>query len=124
MVPLTAARPTARESREELLAAVLEDRADDAPRHVLADWLMERGDPRGEFISIQCEVVREHGLKEREAALLADNREAWSTPGLSSSRQSTNQVLKELEARGYLKVSYGEIELVDISALRSLAHGG
>ena len=27
---------------------------DDGPRMVYADWLMELGDPRGEFIAIQC----------------------------------------------------------------------
>ncbi len=41
---------------------------------------------------------------------------------VSSSRQSTNQALKELEARGLIKVNYGEIELIDIAALRAIAH--
>ena len=40
---------------------------------------------------------------------------------VSSSRQSTNQVLKELEAQGLIKVSYGEIEIVQLEALRSAA---
>jgi uncharacterized protein (TIGR02996 family) len=31
---------------------------DDAPRLVYADWLSERGDPRGEFIQLQCRLVR------------------------------------------------------------------
>ena len=43
---------------------------------------------------------------------------------VSSSRQSTNQALKELEARGLIKVAYGEIEIVDLATLRSTAHGG
>ena len=43
---------------------------------------------------------------------------------VSSSRQSANQALKELEARGLIKVSYGEIELLDLAALISLAPGG
>lgn len=42
---------------------------------------------------------------------------------VSSSRQSTNQALKELEARGLVKVSYGEIELVDLAGLRAAANG-
>jgi CRP-like cAMP-binding protein len=43
---------------------------------------------------------------------------------VSSSRQSTNQALKELEARGLIKVAYGEIEIVDLATLRSTAHSG
>lgn len=31
---------------------------DDAPRLVYADWLSERGDPRGEFIVAQCTIAR------------------------------------------------------------------
>ena len=90
VVGLLAPKGATSASREELLGAVLEDPADDRPRLVLADWLIERGDPRGEFISIQCELARSeqpaHALKEREAALLADHREAWSAPGPALTR--------------------------------------
>lgn len=37
----------------ELLAAIRADPADDAARHVYADVLVEKGDPRGEFIVMQ-----------------------------------------------------------------------
>src|SRR5262249_464779 len=30
----------------------------DGPRLIYADWLAERGDPRGEFIRAQCELAR------------------------------------------------------------------
>jgi uncharacterized protein (TIGR02996 family) len=36
-----------------LQASVYADPQNDSPRLVLADWLMERGDPRGEFIHRQ-----------------------------------------------------------------------
>jgi CRP-like cAMP-binding protein len=39
---------------------------------------------------------------------------------VSSSRQTVNQVLKDFEARGLVKVAYGEIEIVDLAGLRSL----
>jgi uncharacterized protein (TIGR02996 family) len=39
-----------------LLAAVLANPRDDAPRAVLGDWLGERGDPRGELITLQLAV--------------------------------------------------------------------
>lgn len=39
---------------------------------------------------------------------------------LSISRQTTNQILKELEAQGILRLTYGEIEILDLARLRSL----
>jgi CRP/FNR family cyclic AMP-dependent transcriptional regulator len=39
---------------------------------------------------------------------------------LNVSRQTTNQLLKELEALGLVKLSYGEIEIIDAAALRTL----
>ena len=51
---------------------------DAAPRLVYADWLDERGDPRGEFIRVQVAVARmspgdpgRDTLVSREAALRA-----------------------------------------------------
>lgn len=40
---------------------------------------------------------------------------------LRVSRQTTNQLLKELESRGIIKLTYGEIEVVDAAALRQIA---
>ncbi len=40
---------------------------------------------------------------------------------LSLSRQTTNQILKELEQRGVLRLSYGEIEIIDLAGLRDAA---
>lgn len=39
---------------------------------------------------------------------------------LNVSRQTANQLLKELEALGLIKLAYGEIEIVDAPALRTL----
>lgn len=39
---------------------------------------------------------------------------------LSLSRQTTNQILKDLQAQGILHLSYGEIEILDIERLRAL----
>lgn len=39
---------------------------------------------------------------------------------LNVSRQTANQLLKELEGLGLVKLSYGEVEIVDASALRAL----
>jgi len=42
---------------------------------------------------------------------------------LALSRQTVNQVLKDFQARGILKVAYGEIELLDLDGLRAIARG-
>src|SRR5687768_7933754 len=58
---------------------------DDAPRLIYADWLDEHGDPRGEFIRVQCEKDRRpwHDaryieLEEREQAILAVHNGKWT----------------------------------------------
>ncbi|WP_347903162.1 Crp/Fnr family transcriptional regulator [Pseudomonas purpurea] len=40
---------------------------------------------------------------------------------LSLSRQTTNQILKDLESQGILNLGYGEIEILDTERLRALA---
>lgn len=68
-----------------LLQSILDSPEDDEPRLVLADALMERGDPRGDFIRVQCALGRTlHGARGR----------AWSRPtGLEQ------ELRKELEKR-------------------------
>lgn len=39
---------------------------------------------------------------------------------LSLSRQTTNQILKDLQAQGIVQLAYGEIEILDIERLRAL----
>src|SRR5262245_49827440 len=58
--------------------------ADDGPRLVYADWLEERGDPRGEFIRLQCEHAhlgeddpRQPARAARVELLLHDHGEVW-----------------------------------------------
>ena len=71
-------------NRDSLLAAVLAQPHDDAPRRVYADWLLDQGDVRGEFILIQCALAqldaadpRAAELREREAALLKKHKKTW-----------------------------------------------
>ena len=42
---------------QPFIAAILANPDDDVPRLVYADYLDERGDPRGEFIRVQCELA-------------------------------------------------------------------
>ena len=41
-------------TERELIAAIVDDWADDGPRIVYADWLSDRGHPRGEAIVLSC----------------------------------------------------------------------
>jgi uncharacterized protein (TIGR02996 family) len=72
--------------KEPLFAEVLAHPDDEKPRLVLADRLLEAGDPRGEFIQLQCAVEREadvakaRDLKERAQKILKKNQPAWLKP--------------------------------------------
>ena len=46
----------------EFLATIIANPDDDAPRLMLADMLEERGDPRADFIRVQCELTRPPSL--------------------------------------------------------------
>ncbi|MCA9069900.1 MAG: TIGR02996 domain-containing protein [Planctomycetaceae bacterium] len=65
---------------------------DDMPRLIYADWLDEQGDPRGEFIRIQCELAsltfhdpvrldmdKVAKLDKREHRLLKKYQKEWTT---------------------------------------------
>src|SRR5262245_47228166 len=71
-------------SAASLEAAVAASPDDDAPRLVYADWLSARGDPRGEFIRVQCALAEtkrpakeRNELRQREAALLRKHAADW-----------------------------------------------
>jgi uncharacterized protein (TIGR02996 family) len=72
---------------DAFLDAIRENPDDDAHRLVYADWLEERGDPRGEFIRVQCELARlpksnrrRAKLEAREEELLKKRRAEWTRP--------------------------------------------
>jgi uncharacterized protein (TIGR02996 family) len=57
-----------------LLAAVYASPADDAPRAVYADWLLEQGHPLGQFIQLQlARSAGKKGTKGKEQQLLAEH---------------------------------------------------
>jgi uncharacterized protein (TIGR02996 family) len=66
---------------DELVAAVYANPETDEPRLVYGDYLLERDDPRGEFIQLQ---LARHGTRqpatERESELVAAHSEAWLGP--------------------------------------------
>lgn len=70
-----------------LLAAARDDPDDEGPRLVLADWLDERGDPRGEFVRLQVRRARldvndpsRESVEHCEAALLSQHGDDWLGP--------------------------------------------
>jgi uncharacterized protein (TIGR02996 family) len=71
---------------DAFLQAIIEDPDDDTPRLVYADYLDERGDPRGEFIRVQLALARlpddprRPELEVRERRLLAEHGEEWARP--------------------------------------------
>ncbi len=65
---------------EDLLARIQANPADDGLRSVWADSLLERGDPRGEFVTLQ--LARRRGeateaQRKREAQLVAEHDAEW-----------------------------------------------
>jgi len=70
-------------SEDALLAQVAAAPDDDGPRLVYADWLLERGDPRGELIALQFKRLSQAlTTKEtrRERALLREHARRWIGP--------------------------------------------
>jgi len=121
----------------DLRAAIFANPDDDAPRRVYADWLLERGDPRGEFILIQCmlgrtlsargPLHRNHPagrtvrpvaadpaaiprLELREQALLREHQKKWILP----IRKYVNSWFWE---RGF-------VSRVDVNIKKFVAHAG
>jgi uncharacterized protein (TIGR02996 family) len=60
---------------DALVRAILAAPDDAAPRLVYADWLEERGDPRGEYLRCQCERAGLPPAHPRNAALRARQEE-------------------------------------------------
>jgi uncharacterized protein (TIGR02996 family) len=70
--------------RSALEAAIVEDPDDRAAHAALADFLMEQGDPQGEFIQVQLALeddglpaAQRRKLRRRETALLDAHRAEW-----------------------------------------------
>lgn len=72
--------PTENEDTLELLAAVAAAPADHGRRWVLADYLQEQGDPRGEFLQLQLNIARQQftaAMRRRADELWQRHARAW-----------------------------------------------
>ncbi len=64
----------------DLLAAIREHPADDGPRLIFADWLQQRGDPRGELLALQLSGTRDARTLAREQTLIRHHGGTWLGP--------------------------------------------
>src|SRR5262245_16373501 len=64
-------------TEEDFLRAILDDVNDALRRLVFADWLEERGDPRAEWLRIDCELGKLRPRDKRRPALEARKQEVW-----------------------------------------------
>lgn len=95
----------------ELVASIVAAPDDDAPRTVYADWLLERGNPRGELMTTQCALARAEAddrplaetgpLRERVRALIASHGADWLDPLFAI-------------AAGYYELRRGMVEHVEL----------
>lgn len=68
------------EDEAALLELVLVDLEDDGPREVLSDFWLERGDPRGELVTLQLRIARKAATEADEKAvraLLREHERSW-----------------------------------------------
>jgi uncharacterized protein (TIGR02996 family) len=70
-------------SDQALLDAIVANPDDDAPRMVYADLLESRGDPRGEFIQLQCRAAQSIETIARQNELERAHASTWLAPILA-----------------------------------------
>ncbi len=66
-------------------------------------------------------IAEAYGERDEIAPRKIPIRQEQLASMLAVSRQTVNQALKELEASGCVRITYGEIEIVDVAALRAVA---
>src|SRR4051812_17317548 len=90
-----------------LLEEAKSEPEDDIPRRVLADWLQDHDDPRGEFLSVQmrrsslaAEDPEQESLEQRERQLLGEHALTWLGPLADlASRWTFRRGMLALDAR-------------------------
>jgi uncharacterized protein (TIGR02996 family) len=107
---------------DAFLQAIRATPDDDTPRLVYADWLEEHGEPRGEFIRVQCEIPRLPAahprsiqLQSNERRLLRAHRAHWVEP--------LRPFVGFWQAQWVLEFRRGFVERIDIDAEVFLRHG-
>lgn len=103
----------------EFFTAVLAAPDDDAPRLVLADFLSGLGDPRGEFIALQCRLAAapddeaRRALRIAENKLLAAHEATWTAPFFDVAKSTPFRKVKVVFHRGFLEEATLPLEALD-----------
>jgi CRP-like cAMP-binding protein len=66
-------------------------------------------------------AAERYGEWEGRSSRVLDLRQEQLATMLSTSRQTVNQLLKDLETQGVVRLSYGQIEILDLDALKLAA---
>jgi CRP/FNR family cyclic AMP-dependent transcriptional regulator len=66
-------------------------------------------------------AAERYGEWQDRSSRVVDLRQEQLATMLSTSRQTVNQLLKDLEARGLVRLSYGNVEILDLDGLRAAA---
>ena len=88
--------PDVTDEERALLALIHDAPEQDGPRLVYADWLIQRGNPRGELVALQC---LDHATTEASAAP-AHAEPAGAAPDEPTTGQRVRQIFKLLETHG------------------------
>jgi CRP/FNR family cyclic AMP-dependent transcriptional regulator len=64
-------------------------------------------------------AAERYGEWQDRSSRVVDLRQEQLATMLSTSRQTVNQLLKDLEARGLVRLSYGNVEILDLDGLRA-----
>src|SRR5689334_9332768 len=105
-------RDTDAVDREAFLRAIIDRPEDDLPRLIYADWLDERGDPRGQLIRVQtelanpsCPPLRRRRLVAAETKLLKRFHAEWA--------ESLGMAAQDVEfRRGFAEVICGTAQSI------------
>ena len=106
---------------DAFLQEILDNEADDLPRRIYADWLMDHGDQvnaaRGEFIHLQCTLAQYEPDAKRPAELLRRERELLAAHG-----RVWGQAFARLGCRCW-EYRRGFVEGIGLPAEALLRHG-
>lgn len=103
----------------EFFQAVLAAPDDDAPRLVFADFLTGEGDPRGEFIALQCRLAAtpddeaRRQLRIAENKLLAAHEAKWTADFFAVAKSTPFRKVKVVFHRGFLEEATLPIDALD-----------
>lgn len=103
----------------QFFEAVLAAPDDDAPRLVFADHLTGEGDPRGEFIALQCRLAAtpdddaRRKLRIAENKLLAAHEAEWTADFFAVAKSTPFRKVKVVFHRGFLEEATLPIDALD-----------